>query len=173
MNAPITILSQFDLGDARDHRDSLLDPSKRKPYHFSMKLRLGNTSEFIELNLPSKLYRKPSEAPYEWNRINARISAGAWASESIAMNFLTTEIIEFLQQLPALFRNLTGEAKLTSMEGWIELTIKAERLGGIKISGFAKDQDDGNRLHFQISADQSFFPNVPGEVEKYLAAQHG
>jgi hypothetical protein len=43
-------------------------------------------------------------------------------------------------------------------------------MGKVNISGKIKDSDLGNKLEFCIKSDQTFFPDLPREIEKYLMA---
>lgn len=136
-----------------------------------MEFKLGNNKDFIWFSFPPILARDKNEAPYEWNMIFAKISSGAWQGSKIQMNLTTDEILDFLQSLLRPLTQLVGSAELKSLEEWIKLSLKVDSLGKIEIRGSAKDSDIGNRLEFLIQTDQSFFTQLPRQIEEYISAQ--
>jgi hypothetical protein len=136
-----------------------------------MEIKIGNNKDFVWFSFPPALARDQAEAPYEWNLIFARISSGAWQGSKIQMNLTTNEILDFLRSLIVPLTQLVGSAELKSLEEWIELTLKINSLGKIEIRGSAKDSDIGNRLKFFIETDQSFFSQMPKNIQEYISAQ--
>jgi len=136
-----------------------------------MELKLGNNKDFIWFSIPPILAHNKAEAPYEWNLIFARIYSGAWQGSKIHMNLTTNEILDFLWSLLKPLSQLVGSAELKSLEEWIKLTLKVDSLGKIEIRGSAKDSDIGNRLEFLIETDQSFFTQIPKQIQEYISSQ--
>lgn len=137
-----------------------------------MNLRFGNKIEYFDITLPAQLNFIKSEGVYAGNRAQFQIVAGAWKSNSIEVTLMTNEILEFLQPLPRLIKTLEGMAELNSIEHRVEVKVIFDSKGTIIISGNAADSDNGNRLEFKIKTDQTFFAEIPAQIEKYLAVQN-
>jgi hypothetical protein len=88
----------------------------------------------------------------------ARIGAGLRANE----------LLSFREGLEVLHRDLRGAAKLTSMEGWLELTLTVSGSGRLDVVGEARDRPgDGNRLSFRVAdLDQTHLPDLIGELRE-------
>jgi hypothetical protein len=136
-----------------------------------MELKIGNNKDFVWLSFPPNLARDKAEAPYEWNLVVSRISSGAWQGSKIRMYFTTKEILDFLRSLLKPLTELSGSAELRSLEDWLNLTLKVDRLGKIEILGSAKDSEVGNRFEFLIDTDQSFFSQMPKQIQDYISNQ--
>ena len=68
------------------------------------------------------------------------------------------EIHRFSEGLKSMHQSLTGEAVLSSLEHWINLSVKCEPSGSLTITGEICDQPGvGNRLVFELGGlDQTF-----------------
>jgi len=82
------------------------------------------------------------------------------------------ELRAFRLGLQVLYERLDGEARLKSMEQWLEITITARSGGHLDVRGRAKDEPGmGNQLEFTIGGlDQSFLPEIIGSLEAIEAA---
>ncbi|MCU1527104.1 MAG: hypothetical protein JWP75_867 [Frondihabitans sp.] len=90
-----------------------------------------------------------------------RIAVGRFVGE-LPAQLRTDELASFRQGLEKIRESLNGEAELSSMDGWLSLSIRCSRNGSLAISGLADDKPGiGNKLRFEIDGmDQSFLPDL-------------
>jgi len=84
----------------------------------------------------------------------------------IAAALRSDEIMRFRQGVEQLSERGSGQARLDSMEEWIDLLITGDGSGRLAVSGFISDRAGGrNRLHFAIeNYDPTFLPELLGEL---------
>ncbi|MEV0826336.1 WapI family immunity protein [Nonomuraea rubra] len=70
------------------------------------------------------------------------------------------ELRDFRVALERVYAEVKGSATLSTMEGWIELTVECHPRGSLSISGTVVDDPGmGNTLHFEIDGlDQTDLP---------------
>lgn len=94
-----------------------------------------------------------------WLITPIRIKAGRFSGE-LPADLRTEEFVRFRRELQEVYSSLAGEAVLSSLDGWINLTVKCESNGSLTVSGEANDHPGtGNKLEFEIGGlDQSYLP---------------
>ena len=84
-----------------------------------------------------------------WVRSTIQVRAGGFTAD-VAADLRTDELHRFAEGLRFIHDNLFGSAVLQSMEDWIDLTIKCEANGSLRVTGEVTDQPGvGNRLAFE------------------------
>ncbi len=109
---------------------------------------------------------------YDWVSARAVVTAGGFQGDSNVMLTLA-DLIRFQQELHTLYRDLKGEAALTTIEDQISLKLTTDRLGNIEAVGHLMDSAAGNRLSFTLNLDQTFLKQTISELDKAIAETKG
>ena len=89
-----------------------------------------------------------------WLKVSVCINAGSFSGLFEAA-FLTSEFIEFRDNLRSLYESLVGSAHFATLEGQLTLHLTGDGKGHIALAGVAFDAPGtGNRLEFHINLDQ-------------------
>src|SRR6266704_2682710 len=90
--------------------------------------------------LVSGYERQPSGDYHDdnWLTVEVSLAVGGFSGRFQA-SFLTAELIEFRDQLAALYKSLNGEAKLVTIETQLLLSLTGNGRGGISLKGEAWD----------------------------------
>ena len=114
--------------------------------------------------------RQPSGDYHDdnWLTVKVSLAVGGFSGRFQA-SFLTAELMEFRDQLAALYKGLNGEAKLVTMETQLQLTLTGNGRGGISLKGEAWDRPGiGNRLVFGLDLDQTHLATTLGELDAVI-----
>ena len=114
--------------------------------------------------------RQPSGDYHDdnWLTVEVSLAVGGFSGRFQA-SFLTAELMEFRDQLAALYKGLNGEAKLVTMETQLQLTLTGNGRGGISLKGEAWDRPGiGNRLVFGLDLDQTHLATTLGELDAVI-----
>jgi hypothetical protein len=114
--------------------------------------------------------RRPSGDYHDdnWLTVEVSLAVGGFSGRFQA-SFLTAELVEFRDQLAALYKSLNGEAKLVTMETQLLLSLSGNGRGGISLKGEAWDQPGiGNRLIFGLDLDQTHLATTLGELDAVI-----
>lgn len=113
-------------------------------------------------------YERPPTGDYyddNWLTVEVSLAIGGFRGRFQA-SFLTAELMEFRDQLAALYKSLNGEAKLVTMETQLLLSLSGNGRGGVSLKGEATDQPGtGNRLVFGLDLDQTHLAATLGELD--------
>ena len=93
------------------------------------------------------------------------ISAGAFSGSYFAY-FRGDELEEFRRALVVLAETRTGRAELYSLDGWLDVRLRAAA-AGVDGNGVANDQQ-GNAVTFSITASYDDLDRVAGEIDHVL-----
>ena len=105
-----------------------------------------------------------------WLRTPITGSFGGFRFEEPDAQLRATEIRSFAQQLKALSARLAGQAHLSSIEDWIELSVNGDGSGRLHVTGAVRDSSS-NSLQFVIpDFDQSFLAPLLGELDLLVSA---
>jgi len=116
----------------------------------------GEEQERVEVTVHG-YERAPVGEYYDdnWLSVEVEVQAGAFAGRFHAA-FLTGELVSFLEGLRVLHSSLRGDARFTTMEEQLSLSLEGNGLGHIALKGRASDQPGiGNQFRFQLSLDQT------------------
>ncbi|WP_243287473.1 hypothetical protein [Geothrix terrae] len=103
-----------------------------------------------------------------WLTSRVKISVGSFSGE-FGLSLFTTDFTSFLEQLSALYKTLSGEAKFETMEGQIEFSMTGNGRGGVEVSGRVLDQAGiGNKLEFAFQVDQTYLPLAIHDLNEIL-----
>ncbi|MDY6791816.1 MAG: hypothetical protein SWH54_11180 [Thermodesulfobacteriota bacterium] len=102
---------------------------------------------------------------YDWISARASVAVGGFRGDASLMLTLT-DLIRFQQELHSLYRDLKGEAELTTVEDQVSLKLSTDGLGNISATGHLMDQAGvGNRLTFTLNLDQTFLKETISELD--------
>ena len=106
---------------------------------------------------------------YDWVSARATIAAGGFRGDSNVM-LTFTDLVRFQQELHTLYRELKGEAALTTVEDQVNLKLTMDKLGHIEAAGYLMDEAGvGNCLTFTLSLDQTFLKQTLSELDTAIA----
>ena len=92
---------------------------------------------------------------YEWIKCHAEIQAGQFEGK-VELYLVSGDLFRLSEQAEVLYRTLSGEASLDTLEGQISLRLTGDGKGHIKLEGFLIDRcGDGNKLNFILNYDQT------------------
>ena len=81
------------------------------------------------------------------------------------------DLAAFHRELAAMSANLSGSAKLTTLEDFLEVSGTMDALGRIEWKvRLTYPSGGGSQLEFVIKADQSYLPKLVGQVQDVLVA---
>lgn len=125
-------------------------------------VRFGTSSEFVSLVFPS------SPIPEGWIDAQVEITVHCFRG-SIWTSFEVCDLEEFLAQLSDLYSSLKGSAELLPREKQFVLSIKADDMGHMLLSGTAWSRATyGNRLEFELELDQTFLDEPISQLRDVL-----
>ena len=102
---------------------------------------------------------------YEWLSCEISVKAGAWSGVYPA-ELRAPDLPMFREQLERLQRDPTANVMFDTPEGQLRLQLKGDRHGHIRVHGTARDMaGTGNQLAFEFEIDQSYLPEVIGELK--------
>jgi hypothetical protein len=127
-------------------------------------VRFGTLSEFVCLAFQSK------PIPEGWIDVQVDITVQSFRG-SIWPSLEVFDLEQFLAQLSKLHSSLKGSAELRPREAQFALSIKADALGHMLLSGTAWSRATyGNRLEFELELDQTFLDEPISQLRSVLNA---
>lgn len=131
----------------------------------------GSESERVEVDVRS--YERPASGEYHddnWLSASITVPVGGFSGR-IGAAIVTDELVRFADRLHRLYKELTGSAEFTTLEGQLSLTLSCDARGHITLHGKILDQPGiGNRLSFHLDLDQSFLQKSIGELDAVIRA---
>jgi hypothetical protein len=116
-------------------------------------------AEFFHLTIEGR--ERPDSTDYwdaNWLVCTAEVAAGAFRGR-LNSRLRTDELEQFYQQVELLYERLSGEAELTTMEGWLAFRLLGEGLGHVEATCRLRDDPaSGNTLECHLTMDQTFLP---------------
>jgi len=125
--------------------------------------------ERIEITI-SGYERQPTGDYHDdnWLTVEVSLAVGGFRGRYSA-SFLTEELVSFRDQIAALYKSLSGEAKLITMENQLFLALTGNGRGGVSLKGEAWDQPGvGNRLEFRLELDQTYLASTLAELDAVI-----
>ncbi|MEU6727165.1 hypothetical protein ABZ917_25960 [Nonomuraea wenchangensis] len=127
-----------------------------------MDIMIGRGRESDHLLIPVLGRSFPgSTDPWDasWLRTPIHVRAGGFTADLDARLRLH-ELREFRTELERVHERVGGQAVLSSLEHWIELSVECRPTGSLAVSGTARDDpSSGNALMFEIDGlDQTDLP---------------
>ena len=106
-----------------------------------------------------------------WLRTPITGSIGGFLIRVSDAQLRSNELQEFMNQLHALHQQLTGTARLQSLEDWLDLTITGDGSGRLAVEGAVSDYPGtGNTLSFTINGyDQTFLPDLLAQLNEVMS----
>lgn len=104
-----------------------------------------------------------------WIRGIVKVNAGAFSGEFKA-DFMTTDFMNFKNELAKLYEKLNGIATFYTLEEQVLVKVVGDGIGHLKADCVVMDNVGiGNRLEFEIDFDQSQIPKILNELERITA----
>jgi hypothetical protein len=127
-------------------------------------VRFGTSSEFVCLVFPSR------PIPEGW--IDAQVDITVQSFHGLIRPSLEVfDLEQFLTQLSKLHSSLKGSAELRPREKQFVLSIKADAMGHMLLSGTAwSNATYGNRLEFELELDQTYLDEPISQLRSVLNA---
>jgi len=95
-----------------------------------------------------------------WFGAEVHVCCGGWRGK-IDAEFYGNELTRFAEEIRALYRNLTGVARLDPTEPYITLKLEGDGKGHIVVDGTAqRTPGDQTYLTFRIEIDQTYLPHI-------------
>lgn len=105
-----------------------------------------------------------------WLLTEISVRVGAFRG-TIRADLRTEELASFRSQLSAVYASLSGEARLVSMEEWIDLRVTGDGLGHFDVEATVRDQaGGGNALQFGLELDQTHIPEMLASLDRIALA---
>jgi len=103
-----------------------------------------------------------------WFSAQVSIAVGAFRG-SYPASFDSSAFSNFLRELEAMSRTVSGTARFTSYEAQLELELACDATGHIQLRGEAMDEaGTGNTLVFWLEMDQTYLPALIGSLQAAL-----
>lgn len=132
-------------------------------------LLIGNQSNGVTLVTWRRTHAGTSDY-WDGNWVSTRIEilAGGFRGK-IEADLRSEEFDAFRKGVQQLYATLNGRAELSTLEGWITLTLEGDGRGHVKVTGAVLDQPGiGNRLIFNFDLDQTYLPEVIEQLNLIL-----
>lgn len=136
-------------------------------------LQLGPAdADHLRLEILGRSY--PQATDYDdgnWLSCRFDLRAGHWKGHWYP-SVRAEEIAAFRDQVATLSREVAGEAVFETMEQWLSLTLRMDRLGHLAVAGKARVVvGTGNVLAFRFhDLDQTFLPDFVTQLDKAIHA---
>lgn len=121
--------------------------------------------------LEVKLLDRPSASESEgadWIQGLVQIDVGAFKGE-LEISLCLSDIVRFKEQLEPVYEKLEGVAEFKTIEDQLAIRIEVNKLGHVQASGYLLDDlVSGNKLHFNISYDQTLLWHTISEIDEAL-----
>jgi hypothetical protein len=130
---------------------------------------LGSSGARLSLQVLRRLYVDCADYwDGNWIACRATVAAGAFSGR-VDAELRTDELDRFAAGLDGLYRTLSGEAVLASMDFWIDVVVKSDGIGHFSGECWLRDQPGvGSQLEFEIAFDQTEIPAIVGALRETL-----
>ena len=138
------------------------EAAEDRPY-----LRIGSTEvSYLKVTPKQRLYDEREDF-WDGNWVESAIELRAGGFQGrFSASLRAEDFTELRRQLAELHTHLEGEAKFSSMEGWLTIILRGDGLGHFEALCEAIDEPGvGNRLHFRLEFDQTEIPRMLKELE--------
>lgn len=118
---------------------------------------------------PIELMQYDSDLDWDKNWIKTRVTVkGGKFSGQYMGEFMTIEFEKFKREFTELYDNLSGTAKFSDLEGYLELKINGDGIGHFEVNIRACDQPGpyAKELCFTMSFDQTELKELTHQIEK-------
>jgi hypothetical protein len=131
-------------------------------------VRIGVATDGLTISVADDVNGR--ESAWESGWVDAEVTAkfGVWSGRYPA-RFHETDFSRFARDLAALYSELSGEAVLSSMDGYLDLTFTGDGLGHITVAGAAWDHPKwGSHLAIEFEIDQTYIPALLDSFESIV-----
>jgi len=123
----------------------------------------------VAIEVTSYVYPVPeTESDANWLSSVVTLSVGPFSAKLSA--FLdTSDVLQLLQQIEAIYSACDGVANLTPDEETVSLRISVTKVGRVTITGRVESTSGGRAtLTFEINSDQSYLPAVIDQLKSVV-----
>jgi hypothetical protein len=105
-----------------------------------------------------------------WLNVRVLLAAGRFSGK-LNGQLRADELASFYNELTNLYLTLSGQARFSTVEGWLSFEITGDGKGHLTFKGEIMDEPGiGNDLKFKFELNQSFIPEVLSSIEKVIKA---
>jgi hypothetical protein len=127
----------------------------------------GSTDDGVWITIVEREHRNPRSEG--WLDAEVRVSLGAWSGR-YAARFHEDDFPPFARQLEELHATLVGEARLSSLDGYLDITLTGDGVGHITIAGEAWDRPRwASHLVIAYEMDQTELPQLRASLASLAA----
>jgi hypothetical protein len=127
----------------------------------------GDGGDGVSIMIRERGHRDPRSEG--WLDAEVVVKLGAWSGRYLAQ-FHEDDFLPFAEGLEELSATLTGEAVLSSLDGYLDLTLAGDGLGHISVMGEAWDRPKvGSHLVFSYEMDQTALPPLQASLASLAA----
>jgi hypothetical protein len=127
----------------------------------------GDGGDIVSISVPEREPRSEG-----WLDGEVVIKVGAWSGR-YAAQFHEDDFLRFSEQVDALHATLKGEATLSSLDGYLDLTLAGDGLGHISVVGEAWDRPRwASHLLLSYETDQSWLGELQAALGSLAAYLH-
>ena len=124
--------------------------------------------ERVEVSLLSAPTNPRTEG-FDWVKARVRVEVGGLSGD-VEIYICLSDIIRFKEQLEPVYRDLSGAAEFTTIEGQLFIRVEVNHLGHVRATGHLLDDvTTSNRLSFDIEFDQTMLGRTISEIDRALA----
>lgn len=110
----------------------------------------------------------PAAEGYDWVRARVRVEVGGLSGD-VEIYMCVSDMVRFKEQLEPVYRNLSGAAEFTTLEGQLYFRIEVDHLGHVRAAGHLLDDPaSSNRLTFELNYDQTLLWHTISEIDEAL-----
>lgn len=128
---------------------------------------LGDGGEVVSISLAER--QQPDPRSEGWLDAEVAIKVGAWSGR-YAAKFHEDDFLRFSEEVDELHVRLEGEATLSSLDGYLDLTLTGDGLGHISVVGEAWDRPRwASYLVLSFETDQTALPPIRASLASLAA----
>ena len=129
------------------------------------------TSEYLQVRALRRTHVGSTDF-WDGNWLTCRIEAAVGGFKArVDADLRSEEFVELHDQLSAINERLSGEAKFTTLEGWLAMDMSIDRLGHVTARCELLDEPGvGNRLDFTLNLDQTYLSPILAGLKAIILA---
>jgi len=133
-------------------------------YREAVELKIGDDRTFVIISLPDTSHAARARSEGRLTDTEISVDVGAWSGRYGA-HFHETDFSTFARGLETLSGTLSGDAELSSLDGYLDLTLTGDGLGHISVRGTAWDTPRlGSHLEISFDIDPTYIPEMRKSV---------
>jgi hypothetical protein len=132
-----------------------------------MDVQISNASERIVISVAMAVHDVAHRSE-GWANSEVAVNLGPWSGR-YAAQFHGTDFSSFATESKQLISTLDGVAGMSSLDGYLNLTLTGDGLGHVAVAGSAWDRPGwGSHLEISFEIDQTYLPDLLASVEEVI-----